>query len=250
MCIAVLNDRPAIRAPWSRARRPRPRGRREHAVDHDGRILHRLAGLGLEQRVADLAAAQLAAVGVEGDRLGAGRADVDAEDDGRLAVHAAKHASRACGFPAGGRRAPTDGAARRMGVQSLEAVSSEGRLTCPVDMETYEQEALGRARPAVQVGRLAGPGRDPRRGARPARRGPPRLPRLRVLRRPRAHHRAGQPRRRGGEARWHVDEHRDRRRARGDDGTGGRRPCRRTPARSRSASSTSHPSPGRRQRAP
>ena len=67
---------------------------RERAVDHDGGILHGLAGLGLEQRVRRLAAAQLAAVGVEGDRLGAGRPDVDAEDDGRRAVHAAKHASR------------------------------------------------------------------------------------------------------------------------------------------------------------
>jgi hypothetical protein len=52
----------------------------ERALDHGGRILLGLAVLGLEQRVAGLPAAQRAAVGVEGDRLHAGRPDVDAED--------------------------------------------------------------------------------------------------------------------------------------------------------------------------
>ena len=113
---------PAVRTPDTAARTaastPRP---------DRGSCSARRAGL--EQRVAGLRA-QLAAVGVEGDRLGAGRPDVDAEDDGRRAVHAAKHASRACGFPAGGRRALTDGAAAAWAFNRPNAVSREGSLRC------------------------------------------------------------------------------------------------------------------------
>jgi hypothetical protein len=70
--MAALSDRPAMRAP--------------RAVDHRGGVLDRLAGRGLEQRVAGLAAAQRGPARVEGDRLGGRRADVDADDHRRRAL--------------------------------------------------------------------------------------------------------------------------------------------------------------------
>jgi hypothetical protein len=64
---------------------PCARRRLAHAVQHgaedDVRVLHRLAGARLLQRVADRVVGEHAAVAAEGRDLRRGRADVDAQDD-------------------------------------------------------------------------------------------------------------------------------------------------------------------------
>ena len=81
-CIALLNDRPATSSPASRAPAIAPRADLDDRVDHDLRVLHGVALLGLEQGVAGLVASGLGAVGVERAGLRARRPDVDAYDNG------------------------------------------------------------------------------------------------------------------------------------------------------------------------
>ena len=221
--MAPLNDRAAIARAAGRGRAAAAaRIGGERAVDHDDGILDGLAGLGLEQRVGRLAAAQRR--GRRRRRRPPWRWSSRCRrrgrrSPGRSRCEACQRA--AAGFPLadGGRRRMAQ--RRAVAFNRSRAGSLEGR---PHVRSRWRPTSRRRsAEPDALSRRARRPGRDPRRGARPARRGPPRLQRVRVLRGRRAHHRAGQSRRRGRQARWHAVEHRDRRGARRDDGAGGGR---------------------------
>ena len=79
--MAELNDRPTTSAPLPRAAAAASRSAAHRAADDLAGVELDPAGPGLAQREGPVAGAVRAPLRIEGDRLGAGRPDVQPEDD-------------------------------------------------------------------------------------------------------------------------------------------------------------------------